>query len=245
MKTLSMLSTFILIISSISCSKQDSTNTQVIPTPQYIELKISYSGTAFNWDTHKLYYIVNYNNYTPPYDPFSFQITNGVINGAEFKSPYKFEPGDYEIRGFYDFNNSDTWEEYEPIVVPQNITVNGISQQQFNFTLQDKTTPDQQGWIEGAISYSGSGQGDHYVFAEIVYEGQYLGEFKITYSPVHFSSGSILYSTNFLSKGTYMLTYFWDLDDDGHLNHANEPNITLSSIIVCPGLPTVKNIQLQ
>lgn len=235
----------IIIISILSafCTKTQITQSDPIPIPQFIKLKVTYSGTAYNFITHNLYYMVDYGS-SSLYENFSFSIINGTINGATFTSPYKFEPGTYDISGFYDFNDSGTWENFEPIIVPKRIVISGITLEQFDFILQDKTTPDQDGWIQGSISYSGSSSGNHYVYAEITKESQYLGIFRLTNSEVNLTQGNFLYSTNYLSTGVYMLRFFWDLNDNGYFG-SNEPNKVKASIYVCPGLPTVLNIQLD
>jgi len=244
MKKIKLINCLIIVgILCISCTKTHVIESDPIPTPQLIKLRILYSGTAYNYFTHYLFFLVNYGSYSP-YDNFSFSIINGTINGITMTSPNKFDPGSYEISGFYDFNDSGTWENFEPIIVPKTINVTGIMVEYFDFVLQDKTPPDQDGWIQGSISYLGSSLGSHYVYAEITKESQYQGVFRLINSKVNLSLSNLEYSSGYLSKGIYMLRYFWDLNDDGHFD-SNEPNKVKASIYVCPGLPTVINIQLD
>ena len=243
--------TFFILIYIISfiilfprCRKDEITISQNNPSSQTIKIKVTYSGTAKSFDKHKLYFLVNYGSNTQ-YNNFYFLETYGQLyNGATFTSPYKFEPGAYQLSGFWDWNDSGTWESYEPALLPQTFEVTGFSQTEVDMILQDKTSPNDNGWVQGGISYSGSIHGSHNVYVEITKESQYLGVFQIENYPFNFPSNGLAYSTQYLSPDIYMFKFFWDVDDNGYYND-NEPMMVLAGINVYPGLPTIENIILN
>ena len=233
--------------SNVSCKKEKGTETDKTPSSQCIELNISYSGTAQTlWgEKHKLYFLIDYGTYTP-YENFCIEVsTNDMEAGKTISSPYKFEPGYYEISGFWDWNDSDSWDDYEPYISPVNIDITGFERPLVNIYVVDKANPNDKGWIEGGIYYNGPSLGSHHVY--IIVDGMTTPHdtIKVTNDPYNFSSGCLGYLCGQLpSNDYYVLEVYWDINDDGKKDD-KDPIDAEVGIYVVPGLPTYVDFTLK
>jgi hypothetical protein len=246
--TLILTSTYILL-ALISCNKDESEKEVITATAQNIEFNISYSGTAQTmWGTkHKLYFLVDYGSYTP-YDNFSIDVNPAELkDGKLFTSPYKFEPGFYEISGFWDWNDSGSWDDYEPYIAPANVDITGFEQPKVNISVVDKSQPNDDGWCQGSISYSGANLGSHHIYLDIsvIITGHRIDTIQVTNNPYNLLNGDIGYLTCLLSpENAYVFHFFWDINDNG-AHDDGEPRDIETPIEISPGLPTIVNAELN
>lgn len=230
-----------------SCSKDVNEDEEITATAQDIEFNISYSGTAQTMfgAKHKLYFLIDYGNYTP-YDNFSIDVNPSTLkDGKLFTSPYKFEPGFYEISGFWDWNDSESWDNYEPYISPVNVDITGYEKPKVNISVVDKSQPNDDGWGEGVISYSGTDLGSHHIYLDISGITTIPYTIKLTNNPYNLNNGNIGYSSGNLSADDiYMFHFFWDINNNGDYDNG-EPRDIETGIMISPGLPTKVNAELN
>ena len=239
----------ILLIGILYSCEEDLQIPELEPEAQEIEFNISYAGTAITFlgQSHKLYYLVDYEKYSPYSNFYSLCSSNDFEGGLTDTSPYKFEPGTYEISGFWDWNDSDTWESYEPIIKPVIVEVNGLETTKVDIYLEDKTSPSDKGWIEGSISCSKTGVGAHHVYCKIYPKGEsyLIQDFCVTNNPYEFSNGDLHYSSDYLEPNNfYMVQIYWDLNDNEEYD-SGEPTGIDTYLYISPGLPTVRNFNIN
>ena len=244
-----LLTGFLTVFTFYSCKKEDTNNEEATASAQNIEFNISYSGTAQTmWgESHKLYFLVDYGSYTP-YDNFSIDVNPSELEeGKIFISPYKFDSGFYEISGFWDWNDSESWDDFEPYIAPTNIDVTGYEQPKVNIFVVDKSQPNDDGWCLGSISYSGADLGSHHIYLDItvIITAHSVDKIKITDNPHNLLNSEVEYFTSYLSpEDMYVFEFFWDINDNG-VNDDGEPRGIETPIVISPGLPTIINTELK
>ena len=167
--------------------------------------------------------------------------------GKIFISPYKFDSGFYEISGFWDWNDSESWDDFEPYIAPTNIDVTGYEQPKVNIFVVDKSQPNDDGWCLGSISYSGADLGSHHIYLDItvIITAHSVDKIKITDNPHNLLNSEVEYFTSYLSpEDMYVFEFFWDINDNG-VNDDGEPRGIETPIVISPGLPTIINTELK
>jgi hypothetical protein len=236
-----------LILIVVSCNKDEPDNEEVTAIALNIEFNVSYSGTAVInlWERgHNLYFLIDYPDYTP-YDNFHEFVSPYYLQiGHKFVSPYEFEPGYYTISGFWDWNDSEIWEDYEPYISSATIDITGYSQPKINIFVVDKSQPDDDGWVEGEIRYSGTNFGSHHIYLDVFYNDEVEYAIQLSNNPINLIEGPAGYFSNLAPGLNCWLRYYLDINDNGFYD-SDEPIDLETWINISPGLPTKIDVELH
>ena len=132
-------------------------------------------------------------------------------------------------------------------IAPANVDITGFEQPKVNISVVDKSQPNDDGWCQGSISYSGANLGSHHIYLDIsvIITGHRIDTIQVTNNPYNLLNGDIGYLTCLLSpENAYVFHFFWDINDNG-AHDDGEPRDIETPIEISPGLPTIVNAELN
>ena len=218
------------------------------PTPQDVELTVSYSGTAKS--LAYTYKNLNIDLYEPGAGSRlagrNFSVTLENLRSGYTKRIYsELPPGNYEVEVWLDWNGDGSRNNFEPRGNPDPLEfeVEGYDPVILQTELLDRTSPTDNGWLRGTLTYSGSKAGYHHVYVrvsdtnfDLVVEG------NVTIFGLGLSAdqlrGGYGYALDQVPPGFYYALAYWDVNDNGYYDGDPHGSWTFA-FYVSPGLPTV------
>jgi len=228
----------ICILVAFSSCKKDEESEEPQPQPQKVEFVISYSGVSQTglFDYRDLILLIE----APlphPYYNFSTPCTDMELrNGRIITTPYAIEPGEYFVKGCWDWNKTETWDPLEPFVNPTPFKIDGFSTPRIEVQVLDR--PEALAYSVGMILIMGENtgpavSGEHYirVFAKD------LNNELVFHKQVYLVSGPTLNFDVAIDVGEYFyLTAYWDVDDNQQYSPYGDPHCMITHFYVSPGL---------
>jgi hypothetical protein len=224
---------------SNSCSTSES---ELSPSSEYkVTFNLTYTGTAMLPPGGRRDIFISIKEEGSP-------ITSDVSSASvgEIKNGLKFDfdlhPGNFVISGYWDWNENNKQELYEPSFYKQfSVGLSANSNSDIFLEMMDNTNPNDNGWIEGTISCSNThAYESHYCWITLLDENGLLNNvYKVSPNPITFAN-PYKYSCS-VEPGHYIeAMIFWDLNDNNVPDY-NDLTDTYTSvwIYVSPGLPTI------
>jgi len=236
----------IFIFTFLSCEKKNtnpSGSEEEEPTAQFVEFNLTYNGTAITefGRTHPFQFTILHGGFE--YLTFTKDLSPGSLwYGFKFQPSQKLEPGFYELRGFWDWNESTTQNSNEQ-TISGSFEVKGLEVETFNFEVIDNTNPSDWGWFSGNVKYLGSSAGAHYLRIRVEdFNGHIVSDDECQFALVYLYGGATEeYISAHMPAGTYkVITLYWDVNDNGLLEFSDPHNLLFDHYI-CPGLGTLQD----
>lgn len=243
-----LIVTFSICCLFSGCSEDIHEDPEKFPSAYPAEFNISYSGTAVvrassAYGGRKLHFHIEH-KHTSSYSDFSVSTyTRQLKEGKTLFTPYDIDPGITTVTGFWDWNDNDLQDDYEPYIAPVTEDLSGFDTARFDIVVVDKTLPDADGWIEGTIKLRNIISGSHHLYLTAFISGEYYEVFPLTTEPYDFSSGVFYIAPIFLDPHEfYVISAFWDMNGDGIYGSSDVTDLV--NIPVSPGLPWTVSFEL-
>ncbi len=167
-----------------------------------------------------------------------------LSDGYSYKIPRR-KPRSYRLDVRLDWNEDVALNGFEPASAPIYFDVDGDRTVHVGALLTDKTSSNQDGWIEGVITYGGTVSGTHRLYVRVTttnYDPLVENDVTLFGTTLDQSYHYILQDVP--PGGPYYAFAYWDVNDNG--TYDNDPRgISNDVFMVSQGLPTVGiNIQL-
>lgn len=237
-----------LVALLLSCEEE--INEPKEPTPQDVELTVTYSGTAKSlsgvyYDVHlRISDAVKKESLIAR----DFSVTLEQLESGYTKKMFSgLHPGSYELKTWLDWNDDSVPDSYEPHGSPDPLPfeVAGFETVRLNVQLVDRTSPGDNGWIEGTITYNGSSTGYHHVYVRVTdLDFNLIVERNVTNIGLGVSQSQLKDGCDYICSqvppGFYYALAYWDVNDNGDYDKDKDPRSDFTfPFIVSPGLPTV------
>lgn len=253
MKYFQLLITAVIYLIVISCTDDQITSELPQPSRQKIEITLTYSGTAkcTDLEKHDIHFaLVDQDGITLSVFDYATN-PQALAKGKTVTTPYSWDPGIYLLYSFWDWRDNGGQDGYEPIgkPYPAVVEIDGYQTAAVDIEMIDRTNPNDDGWVEGRISYQGSVTGYHHIFVVIQdFDYNIVAQGRVTssFSPPSLSS-PYYYTSPRINPGTYHRVFaWWDIEGDESYDSGDPRGDWVGAFILSPGLPTVgKDIVLE
>lgn len=135
-----------LFVALLSCETEFK---KLEPEAKEVSLLFKYSGTANSYDDKEIFVKVLKDGFT--HQEFKVIANTYRLNsGLSYTTKFTLEKGDYEFKGFMDWDYSTRQDSYEQ-TFSKHISITGGEVQTLEIDLQDNVSPNSLGWIKGSV----------------------------------------------------------------------------------------------